>query len=192
MLGPAKPRRLDESIAVSLEELVPATHFYRHLEAKLDLGFVRGWTRVLHAERGRSSISPIVPAASSSLAQLSRHLWSLPKVPNGYRPSQRQCRLRREPLSLAHTHRSLPASFSAPDVISLSTNSPASTRYPATTWRCDASGYVIAATVGCASTRWGWLQQSRSLTVALLRSGPLFVRCLAGKTRQCSSRTQSV
>lgn len=41
MLGPAKPRRLDQRIAASLEELVPANHFYRHLEAKLDLSFVR-------------------------------------------------------------------------------------------------------------------------------------------------------
>jgi hypothetical protein len=40
MLGPTNPRRLDEPIAVSLEGLVPANHFYRHLEAKLDLSFV--------------------------------------------------------------------------------------------------------------------------------------------------------
>jgi hypothetical protein len=33
MLGPPKPRRLDEPIAVSLEDLVPADNFYRHLEA---------------------------------------------------------------------------------------------------------------------------------------------------------------
>ncbi len=31
MLGPAKPRRLDEPIAVSLDDLVPADNFYRHL-----------------------------------------------------------------------------------------------------------------------------------------------------------------
>ena len=37
MLGPAKPRRLAEPIAVSLEDLVPQNHFYRHLEAKLDV-----------------------------------------------------------------------------------------------------------------------------------------------------------
>ena len=60
MLGPAKPRRLDEPIAVSLEELVPTTHFYRHLEAKLDLSFVRDWARELYAERGRPSIDPVV------------------------------------------------------------------------------------------------------------------------------------
>jgi transposase len=60
MLGPAKPRRLDQPIAVSLEELVPADNFYRHLEDKLDLGFVRDWTRERYAERGRPSIDPVV------------------------------------------------------------------------------------------------------------------------------------
>ena len=60
MLGPPKPRRIDEPIAVSLEDLVPPDHFYRHLEAKLDLGFVRDWTRELYVERGRPSIDPVV------------------------------------------------------------------------------------------------------------------------------------
>jgi transposase len=60
MLGPVKPHRLDESIAVSLEDLVPASHFYRHLEAKLDLSFVRDWTQELYAVRGRPSIDPVV------------------------------------------------------------------------------------------------------------------------------------
>jgi transposase len=60
MLGPVKHRRLDEPIAVSLEELVPASNFYRHLEATLDLGFVREWTRELYAERGRPSIDPVI------------------------------------------------------------------------------------------------------------------------------------
>ena len=60
MLGPVKPRRLDEPIAVSLEDLVPASNFYRHLEAKLDLSFVRDWTQVLYAVRGRPSIDPVV------------------------------------------------------------------------------------------------------------------------------------
>ena len=41
MLGPAKSRRLDQPITVSLEALIPADHFYRRLEAKLDLSFVR-------------------------------------------------------------------------------------------------------------------------------------------------------
>ena len=60
MLGPAKSRRLEEPIAVSLEDLVPASHFYRYLEARLDLNFVRDWTRELYAERGRPSIDPVV------------------------------------------------------------------------------------------------------------------------------------
>ena len=60
MLGPPKSRCLDQPIAVSLEELVPADHFYRHLEAKLDSSFVREWTRELYAERGRPSIDPVV------------------------------------------------------------------------------------------------------------------------------------
>jgi transposase len=60
MLGPAKVRRLSEPIAVSLEELVPRDNFYRHLEAKLDLSFVRDWAQELYAERGRPSIDPVV------------------------------------------------------------------------------------------------------------------------------------
>lgn len=60
MLGPPKPRCLDEPISVSLDDLVPANHFYRHLEATLDLGFVRDWTRELYADHGRPSIDPVV------------------------------------------------------------------------------------------------------------------------------------
>lgn len=60
MLGPAKARRLDDPITVSLETLVPASNFYRHLEATLDLRFVREWTRELYAARGRPSIDPVV------------------------------------------------------------------------------------------------------------------------------------
>jgi len=60
MLGPAKPRRLDQPIAVSLEQLVPPNHFYRHLENQLALEFVREWVQELYAERGRPSIDPVV------------------------------------------------------------------------------------------------------------------------------------
>jgi transposase len=60
VLGPAKPRRLDAPITVSLEDLVPQSNFYRHLEAKLDLSFVREWARELYADRGRPSIDPVV------------------------------------------------------------------------------------------------------------------------------------
>jgi transposase len=60
MLGPAKPRHLNDPVAVSLEDLVPTDNFYRHLEGTLDLSFVREWTRELYAERGRPSIDPVV------------------------------------------------------------------------------------------------------------------------------------
>ena len=60
MLGPPKPRRLDEPIAVSLEDLVPADHFYRHLERALDLAFVRDLVRDAYADIGRPSIDPVV------------------------------------------------------------------------------------------------------------------------------------
>lgn len=60
ILGPRKPRRLDEPIAVSLDDLVPRDNFYRHLEATLDLGFAREWVRDVYAERGRPSIDPAV------------------------------------------------------------------------------------------------------------------------------------
>src|SRR5215216_2904095 len=44
----------------TLEDLVPPDHFYRHLERRLDLGFVRDWAQELYAERGRPSINPVV------------------------------------------------------------------------------------------------------------------------------------
>ncbi len=60
MLGPPKSRRLDAPIAVSLEAPVPVDHFYRHLEAKLDLGFVRELVRTTYKECGRPSVDPVV------------------------------------------------------------------------------------------------------------------------------------
>jgi transposase len=60
MLGPPKPRRLNEPITVSLEELIPHDHFYRHLETTINLSFVREWVRELYAERGRPGIDPVV------------------------------------------------------------------------------------------------------------------------------------
>jgi transposase len=44
----------------SLEDLVPADHFYRHLEAKLDLGFVRDLVRDTYKGGGRPSVDPKV------------------------------------------------------------------------------------------------------------------------------------
>ena len=60
MLGPEKARDLDRPILTSLEQLIPASNFYRHLDAKLDLGFVRGWVEDRYAVGGRPSIDPVV------------------------------------------------------------------------------------------------------------------------------------
>jgi transposase len=60
MLGPPKPHRRDEPITASLEQLVPADHFYRHLERTLDLAFVRDLVRDRYAPGGRPSVDPIV------------------------------------------------------------------------------------------------------------------------------------
>jgi transposase len=60
MLGPSKDRQLDRPVLVSLDTLVPADNFYRQLEAKLDLSFVRAWAEEKYADRGRPSIDPVV------------------------------------------------------------------------------------------------------------------------------------
>src|SRR5688572_12327114 len=44
----------------SIEDLVPASNFYRHLEAQLDLGFVRDLVRTTYKECGRPSVDPKV------------------------------------------------------------------------------------------------------------------------------------
>jgi transposase len=47
-------------IQVSLEELVPQDHFYRHLERTLDLSCVREFVQENYACKGRPSIDPVV------------------------------------------------------------------------------------------------------------------------------------
>jgi transposase len=44
----------------SIEDLVPADNFYRHLETKLDLGFVRDLVRTTYKGCGRPSVDPRV------------------------------------------------------------------------------------------------------------------------------------
>ena len=44
----------------SLDELVPSTNFYRHLEAKLDLSFVRDLVHGTYKDGGRPSIDPVI------------------------------------------------------------------------------------------------------------------------------------
>ena len=59
MMG-TKERTFAPLVKVSLEDLVPADHFYRHLERTLDLSFVRGFVQKTYAGGGRPSIDPIV------------------------------------------------------------------------------------------------------------------------------------
>jgi transposase len=55
-----KERHFAQLITVSLEELVPADHFYRHLQRTLDLTFVRGFVHETYASKGRPSVDPVV------------------------------------------------------------------------------------------------------------------------------------
>ena len=55
-----KERSFAPLINVSLEELVPHDHFYRHLERTLDLSFVREFVQETYAGGGRPSIDPVV------------------------------------------------------------------------------------------------------------------------------------
>src|SRR6266702_3838952 len=59
MMG-TKARLFTPITVVSLEDLVPATHFYRHLDHVLDLSFVRDLVKKTYAHGGRPSIDPVV------------------------------------------------------------------------------------------------------------------------------------
>src|SRR5436190_4025390 len=59
MMG-TKERSFAPLIHVSLEELVPQDHFYRHLERTLDVSFVREFVQESYASKGRPSIDPVV------------------------------------------------------------------------------------------------------------------------------------
>jgi transposase len=55
-----KARAFAPLVAVSLEELVPQDHFYRHLHKVLDLSFVYDLVRESYSGAGRPSIDPVV------------------------------------------------------------------------------------------------------------------------------------
>jgi transposase len=59
MIG-TKERRFAPLITVSVEQLVPLDHFYRHLERTLDLSFVREFVEKTYAGSGHPSIDPVV------------------------------------------------------------------------------------------------------------------------------------
>lgn len=55
-----KARRFDPIDGLTLADLVPADHFYRHLERSLGLSFVRELVADSYAAGGRPSIDPVV------------------------------------------------------------------------------------------------------------------------------------
>ncbi len=55
-----KERTFAPLAAVSLEELVPQDHFYRHVQKVLDLSFVYDLVRECYSTAGRPSIDPVV------------------------------------------------------------------------------------------------------------------------------------
>jgi transposase len=59
MMG-TKTRAFAPLPPVTLEDLVPSDHFYRHLQWSLDLGFVRELVQDVYADSGRPSIDPEV------------------------------------------------------------------------------------------------------------------------------------
>ena len=59
MMG-IKNREFKTQPSICLEQLVPEDHFYRVLESKLDLSFVRDLVRDFYVPYGRASIDPVV------------------------------------------------------------------------------------------------------------------------------------
>ena len=59
MMG-TKTRNFAPLPDLSLEELVPQANFYRRLDARLDLSFVRDLVRDCYACSGRPSVDPVV------------------------------------------------------------------------------------------------------------------------------------
>lgn len=56
-----KKRDFKEHLLISLEDLVPADHFYRRLDAAIDLSFARELVKSRYASTmGRPSIDPVV------------------------------------------------------------------------------------------------------------------------------------
>src|SRR5689334_12383994 len=59
MMG-SKDRVFAPLANISLEQLVPTDHFYRHLHKSLDLSFVRDLVAPFYAAGGRPSVDPVV------------------------------------------------------------------------------------------------------------------------------------
>ena len=65
MMG-IKQRKFHPLPEVSLEDLVQADHFYRHLDRSLDLCFVRDLVKACYSQIGRPSIAPRLRMALSA------------------------------------------------------------------------------------------------------------------------------
>ncbi len=59
MMG-TKARNVAQLSNISLEDLIPQDHLYRHLDQKLDLSFGREFVQETYAQGSRSSIDPMV------------------------------------------------------------------------------------------------------------------------------------
>ena len=59
MMG-TKERNFEPLVNISLEDLVPPDHFYRHLHSKLDLSFVRELVSDRYSSIGRPGVDPVV------------------------------------------------------------------------------------------------------------------------------------
>jgi transposase len=60
MMGTKVPSFAPLPKDISLEDLVPQDNFYRRLESRLDLSFVREFVAPLYARGGRPSVDPVV------------------------------------------------------------------------------------------------------------------------------------
>ncbi len=84
MMG-RKVRAFSALVNVSLDDLVPQDHFYRHVERTLDLTFVRELVQSCYAPIGRPSVDPVVFSSSNSRCSLkgsarSVRSWRLPPI----------------------------------------------------------------------------------------------------------------
>jgi hypothetical protein len=78
MLGPPKARHVDRPVPAPLDDLVPPGHFSRHLEAALDLSFVREPVRDRYPGLGDPAPRPALgasqpPHAPAALALRRQH-----------------------------------------------------------------------------------------------------------------------
>jgi hypothetical protein len=72
MMG-TKARIFTPVTAVSLDELVPATHFYRHLDGVVDLSFVRDLVKETYARAGRPPLIQWSSGTAAARDVLRRH-----------------------------------------------------------------------------------------------------------------------